>query len=58
MEKKDLKTIERELKEMKIYLMAMAQIQKSILIEIKYLRRKDGNTEWNRPRKNTKRKSN
>ena len=39
MEKNDLKKIEKELVDMKTYLMAQAHIQKNILMEIKQLRR-------------------
>ena len=39
MEKNDLKKIEKELNDMKIYLMAQMKIQKDVLNEIKLLRR-------------------
>ena len=39
MEKRDLKKIEKELNEMKVYLMVQAKIQKEIMLEIKQLRR-------------------
>ncbi len=37
MEKKDLKDIERELKEIKTFTIAQARLQKEILMEIKQL---------------------
>ncbi len=39
MEKKDLKTIEKYLKDFKLYFMIQAKFQKEILMEIKQLRR-------------------
>lgn len=39
MEKKDIQLMEKELKEIKTFTIAQAQLQKEILIEIKRLRR-------------------
>ena len=39
MEKRDLKTIEKELKEFKLYFMIQSKLQKEMLMEIKQLRR-------------------
>lgn len=40
MEQKDLRTIEKELKELKTYIMIQTQLQKEILLELKEIVRK------------------
>ena len=44
MEKQDLKTIEKELKELKTYFIIQSKFLKEILMEIKRFRREYGNT--------------
>ena len=57
MEKQDLKTIEKELSEIKLYTMIQSKLQKEMLIEIKQLRREYGHFRRESTREHSKRES-